>query len=186
MNIAVGNAVEMGKILGTFDVKSYLIRLMDEKFNGYVCITALGKTGLEEGLLIFHNGLIASSDYEYYKYNKRFKAEEGLKRTLNAFYAKNGVVDSFSLSVYQVQLILTLNEECNLHEKIGKENLKLPESFSFSFEEELMEKKEEVVSKEVLLKKYGLARLFAPGATRKELIESMKKEHEFIEKSGEE
>jgi hypothetical protein len=189
MNIAVGTPIECGKILGTFVPIEYILRLMKEKFNGYVCLTIAGKTGFEEGVLLFHNGVIRSSDYEYYKYNKKHVAEEGLVRTLNAFLAEKGILDCFSLTPYQIQLILTLNEECNLRKPVdGKENpLTFPTHFSPLYEEQLAkEQMKEEETREWVLKKHRLAKLATPETTRKELYESAKKEEKSLKELLEE
>lgn len=185
MNIASGTPVQRGVSLSDINPKEYLVKLMEEKFNGYTCVTIKGRTGIEEGVLVFHGGKIVSSDYEYYRYNKRYVAEEGLLRTLNAFLASKGVMDSFSLSPYQVQLIMTLNDDCNLkNEILSAASLPFPNSFSYSFEEALGETRVEAkeYAKEVLLKKYGLSRLAGPKVTRAVLLESADEENKRIDK----
>lgn len=178
MNIAAGVPLERGKYLGEFSPQEYLSSLMKQKFNGYVCACIRGRTGLEEGVLVFHNGEIASVDYEYYRYNRNFMAADGLARCLNALLAKSGIVDSFSLSPYQVQLVLTLNEDCNLKEKVNEQALlkMMPRVFNQSYEDALTPIKSAEVSREDLLKKYGITSLVAPGATRTELIKTAKSE----------
>jgi hypothetical protein len=185
MNIAAGDPLERGKYLKDFEPKEYLLRLMNEKFNGYVCISIHGKTGIEEGVIVLHNGLIVSSDYEYFRYNKRVKGNEGIKRCLNAFLSGTGIVDSFSLSPYQVQLILTLNEDCALTTKIEASTLALPSTFSQAYEDEqvaLAPKPVEEMTRDVLLKKYGISKLAPPKVTRTGLLETAKKEHEDVKK----
>jgi len=185
MNIASGTTVQKGVALSDVNPKEHVVKLMREKFNGYTCVTIKGKNGVEEGVLVFHDGNIVSSDYEYYRYNKRYTAEEGLIRTLNAFLASKGVVDSFSLSPYQVQLIMTLNDDCNLKNEIMSESsIPFPNAFSYSYEEALMETKRETkeYAKDVLLKKYGLSRMVGPKVTRAVLLESADDENKRIDK----
>jgi hypothetical protein len=185
MNIASGTPVQKGVTLSDVNPKEHVVKLMREKFNGYTCVTIKGKNGVEEGVLVFHDGNIVSSDYEYYRYNKRYTAEEGLIRTLNAFLASKGVVDSFSLSPYQVQLIMTLNDDCNLKNEImSASSLPFPNAFSYSYEDALMETKRETkeYAKDVLLKKYGLSRMVGPKVTRAVLLESADDENKRIDK----
>jgi len=185
MNIASGTPVQKGVALSDVNPKEHVVKLMREKFNGYTCVTIKGKNGVEEGVLVFHDGNIVSSDYEYYRYNKRYTAEEGLIRTLNAFLASKGVVDSFSLSPYQVQLIMTLNDDCNLKNEImSASSLPFPNAFSYSYEDALMETKRETkeYAKDVLLKKYGLSRMVGPKVTRAVLLESADDENKRIDK----
>jgi len=185
MNIASGTPVQKGVALSDVNPKEHVVKLMREKFNGYTCVTIKGKNGVEEGVLVFHDGNIVSSDYEYYRYNKRYTAEEGLIRTLNAFLASRGVVDSFSLSPYQVQLIMTLNDDCNLKNEImSASSIPFPNAFSYSYEDALMETKRETkeYAKDVLLKKYGLSRMVGPKVTRAVLLESADDENKRIDK----
>src|SRR3989344_7385300 len=132
MNIAVGTPVERGKNTGEFDSYSFLMKLVAERFNGYACVTIAGKTGFEEGVLLFHDGIIAASDFEYYRYNVRFAGDRGLERCYNAFLARNGVLDLFALTTYQVQLVLTLNEDAILSQPVdgSKRVIELPSAFS--------------------------------------------------------
>ncbi len=185
MNIASGTPVQKGVSLSDVNPKDYLAGLMAEKFNGYTCVTIKGKNGIEEGVLVLHDGNIVSSDYEYYRYNKRFIAEDGLLRTLNAFMAGKGVMDSFSLSPYQVQLVMTLNDDCNLKNEImSSASLPFPNAFSYSYEDALVETKSETkeYAKDVLLKKYGLSRMAGPKVTRAILLESADDENKRIDK----
>lgn len=160
MNIASGVAVDRGKALGKFDPKEYLTKLMKEKFNGYVCLTVSGEKGFEETTLIFSDGRVTCCDYEYFKFNRKFSAEDGLKRALNAFTARNGVLDCFSLRPQQVQLVMTLNEDCVLKQAMGEAELAFPAAHIADFEKEVageIAKVEE--TKTWFLKKYGLGKL---------------------------
>lgn len=184
MNIAAGTPLERGKDLRDINPKSYLEKMISEKFNGYISIAIKGKNGFEEGTVVFHNGDLVSSDYDYYKFNKNFKSGEGLERSLNAMHSKEGILDSFSLSSYQVQLVLTLNEEANLKEKVTNDNLKVPDSFSFKYEEELeKELPKEEMSKEQLFNKLGLSDKAGEKTTKEVLIEKAKEEDKDIIKT---
>jgi len=185
VNITSGTPVQKGVALSDINLKEYMAKLIEQKFNGYMCITVKGRGGIEEGALIFHNGNIVSSDYEYYRYNKKFMAEDGLARTINAVIAKIGVVDTFSLSSYQVQLIMTLNEDCNLKNEIMSiDSLQFPKAFDYSFEDALGDERKPAkdYEKDVLLKKYGLSRMIGPKVTRAVLLESADEENKNIEK----
>lgn len=186
MNITSGTPMEKGTSLGDIRPKEYMAKLMEKKFNGYACVTIRGRTGIEEGVILFHNGNIVSCDYEYYKYNARFVAEEALARNLNAFIAPKGVLDSFSLSSYQIQLVMTLNEDCNLKSDIiSPSMLQFPEAFSYSFEEALagpVKKEDRGVERNVLLKRYGLSKMLGPNVTRSILMESADEENKRIDR----
>lgn len=185
MNITAGNPVQRGVRLSDIGPRDYLMKLMQEKFNGYTCFTIRGRTGIEEGTLVLHNGNIVAANYEYYKYNRAFKADDALARALNALLADNGVVDSFSLSPNQVQLVMTLNEDCNLKQEItSRSSFEFPTSFSYAFEEELsgLKAPEKEYSREVLLRKYGLSRLAGKSASRAVLLEGADEEVKKVNK----
>ena len=183
MNVAAGNPVERGKYLEQINPKQYVNKLIIEQFNGYLCVSIHGLKGLEEGTIFFHNGNIVSSNYEYFKFNKAYLAEEAIKRSLNALLAKTGVIDLYSLSSYQVQLILTLNEENNLKNKITKKEFNFPLSFNEDYEKQLITELGEDISKEDLLKRFGLTKTVARDSTRIQLISKANAENEQIEKT---
>lgn len=178
MNITAGTPFELGKGLESIRPKDYLANLMQKGFSGYACVAVHGKMGLEEGVLVFHSGSIVSSEYNYFYFNKSFKAEQGLEKSLNAFLSSAGILDAFSLTSSQVQLVLTLNEENNLKTQITPANLSFPVSFSYSYEDELRKEKpeEEEVTKEEMLKRLGLTRLVGSKTTRGELVKKAKED----------
>lgn len=183
MNLPAGVVIETGKETTSIEPKKYVEKLIDEKFNGYLCVTIHGKQGLEEGVIVFNNGGIVSSNYDYYKFNKSFLGESALERSLNALNSKIGVIDLFSLTSYQVQLILTLNEENNLKEEVTKENLKVLNYFNEDYEKKLIEETGEGMEKVDLMKKFGLTRAVAKDSTRNQLMNKAIEENSEIEKT---
>lgn len=183
MNIAAGNPIERGKYLEQLNPKEYVSKLLDEKFNGYLCVSIHGLRGIEEGVIFFHSGSIVSSNYEYYKFNKAYLGEQALERSLNALLAKTGVVDLYSLSSYQVQLVLTLNEENNLKQKQAKTEIVFPTSFNEAYEKQLIVESGEELSKEELLKKFGLKKTAGKDDTQNQLMNKAREETTQIEKT---
>jgi hypothetical protein len=183
MNLSAGKPVETGIEVQSIDASKYVTKLMDEKFNGYLCVTIHGKEGLEEGVIVFNEGSIVSSNYDYYKFNKSFLAEEALERSLNALNARIGVIDLFALNSYQVQLILTLNEENNLKEVVTKDNLKIKNYFNEDYEKEVIDEAGEVTSKVDLFKKFGLTKTVAKDSTRNQLMKRAVDENKQIEET---
>ncbi len=179
MKLPAGNPIERGKTLKELNAEEHLKKLSEEQFTGYLCVTIHGKKGIEEGILLYHKGKIVASSYEYFYYDRTFKAEEALKRTLNALKANFGVVDYFSLSPSQVQLALTLNDEFNLEKALEFEEINLPKVFSQEFEEKIAEEQGEL-SKEEFFKKLGLQKA-GKKATYAQIVEKAKKEAEPIE-----
>lgn len=183
MGIAAGEIVESLKNLKTVKSKEYFNGLMKKKFNGYICTTTKGVCGIEEGLILFEKGKITLSSYEYFWYNKKFTAEKALERSLNSMNANIGVMDVFSLAPQQVQLVKTLKDDCVLKIPVAGDRLKIPGAFSQKYEKELGGEKIEEISREELLKRYGLESLKEPSTTREMLMYRAKKEAEDIEKT---
>ncbi len=182
MNIPTGSPVERGREVPKINPRKYMHQLMDQGFRGYNSITIHGETGLEEGTIIYRNGEIISGDYVYFRYNKQYQAEEGIKRALNALRSRNGVIDTYSLTSHQVELILTLNEDCTLREPISKDKLQLPSHFTRDYEEKLIKKKTQELSRDELLRKYGLTALQTSRDTGGQLIQKAREERRSLEK----
>lgn len=181
MNVPTGSQVERGREVPEIDAQNYLESLMDKDFTGYSAVTIHGETGLEEGLIIYHDGEIIGSEYLYFQYNKTYSSEEGLERNLNALKSRNGVIDTYKLSSHQLQLVKTLNEEEMLSESIDEEKLEVPESFSLKYEEKLIEKKTRELTREQLLRKYGLTALSSNQDTAGQLVQRAREEHRTLE-----
>ena len=183
MGIAAGTMVETSKDLKDIKPKEYLVKLMNKKFDGYICTTIKDLNSIEEGLVLFEKGKITLSSYEYFGYNKKFIAEDALKRSLNSFNAPIGVMDVFSLTPQQVKLVKTLKEDCVLKMPVAKDKLKIPGTFSYKYEKEIVGDAGEEITRDELLERYGLARLKAPSTTKEMLMYRAKKEAEDIEKA---
>ncbi len=182
MNVPTGEPIERGTKVPKINPRQYIESLMDKDFDGYISITIKGETGLEEGTLVYQEGEIVSSDYLYFRYNKQYKAKDGLKRTLNAFNSRNGIIDTYKLSSHQTQLILTMNRDCKLMEPINKEKLDIPRKFTLEYEEELIEEETKQLTREQLMKKYGLTGLKESEDTGGQLIQKAREEHRTLEK----
>lgn len=182
MKIPTGEPVERGTKIPKISPRHTIESLMKDKFTGYSAITIHGRTGLEEGIMIYKDGKIIGSEYMYFKYNKRYKSKEALMRSLNALNSRNGIIDTFKLTSHQIQLTKTMNEEAILFESIGKEELEIPSSFTTGYEEELIEKKTKELTKEELLKKYGLIGLKESEDTAGQLMQKARQESRTLEK----
>lgn len=181
MDIPTGEPVERGREIPNIDPENYISRLMDEDFTGYSAITIHGETGLEEGVIVYHNGEIRASDYLYFRYDEECKVKDGLERSLNALRSENGIIDTYKLSSHQLQLVITLNEESVIEKPISKEELEIPESFSIYYEEQLMEEETKELSRNQLLKKYGLTALSSSKDTAGQLVQKAREEHRTLE-----
>jgi len=182
MKIPTGEPVERGTKVPKTSPRNIIEGLMKDKFTGYNAITIHGETGLEEGVIIYKNGKIIGSEYSYFKYNKKYMSKEALERSLNALKSRNGVIDTYKLTSHQIQLTKTMNEEAMLSEPVGKEELEIPSTFTTKYEEGLMEKRTKKLTKEELLKKYGLTGLSSSEDTSGQLIQKAKQEQRTLEK----
>jgi len=181
MTIAVGKPEELGKALVKINAKSLIGDLTKPDFNGYICVTISGKTGVEEGLMFFKKGRLKISNYEYFKYNTKYIKKEGLERCLNSLIAKTGVVDKFSATEEQTKLIETLKEE----EVFADDTkIKLPNEFSYQYEDEEIKKhiKEKGVSREDILRRFGITSLRSTEASKEGLMIRAKTEDADIQK----
>lgn len=178
MNITAGVPVERGKNLEELNPKEYITKLLKEGFSGYICVATHGKMGLEEGIVVLHNSLIVAADYQYFFFNKEYGGQDAYQRTLNSFLAPLGIIDVYSLTAYQVQLVQTLNEEHNLPAGVGADGLVLPAVYSYEFEDKLRETvpgEDVEMTKEEMLKRLGITRYAGSKTTRAEL-EKMSKQ----------
>ncbi|MFH0987122.1 MAG: DUF2226 domain-containing protein [Candidatus Micrarchaeota archaeon] len=172
MDIALGKPVETGSYTDQLDARRFIEKLKSQNFTGYVSVVINESAGIEEGTIIFYNGGAACADYEYYKYNEVFRGNTGLERCLNAFLARNGVVDTFSLTSYQLQLITTLNEESAVSLGDGDISAMIPDSFSERYSAQMVSKYGTgEATKQEVYKKLGISRKTAKNSTRDQLIE---------------
>ncbi|MBS3060830.1 MAG: hypothetical protein J4432_04975 [DPANN group archaeon] len=158
MNIAAGTELETGKQIGSFDAKSYITRLMADSFSGYLCATVEEKHGFEEGILLFNAGQLTLAEYEYFHFSRVYKGKEALDRALNALTANSGIMDTYSLTSQETQLAMSLNAESIIPQIITVRDFKMPQAFSRTYEEQLLEQKQEEFGKQQLLKKMGITK----------------------------
>lgn len=182
MNVPTGEPIERGRKVTKINSRDYVKSLMEKEFTGYSAITIHGETGLEEGIVIYQNGEIVASDYSYFRYNKQYRAKEGLDRAFNALNSRSGVLDTYKLSSHQLQLVITLNDECTLGEPINQENLDIPSMFRREYEEQLIEEETEEMTREQLMKKYGLTGLQDNKDTGGQLLQKAREEHRTLRK----
>lgn len=158
-----GKQVDSGLYFGKFDPAKYLRDLGKKKFNGYVSAAIYGKTGVEEGTVIFKNGEIILSNYEYLKHAKKFSGKKALRRFLNCLRAEHGVLDCAELEPLQVDLIAALADET-----IGARDPQIPLYFSFAYEDQLCETKKEEGGLKKLLRDFEVCRADLVAAAKAE------------------
>ena len=97
--------------IGTTDVLNVVRELREKRFTGYLALCIKGQKGLEEATLLFDNGKVIGSGYEYYAYSKELFGEKAFQRFLNATAAKNGTLDAFETTLEQLHLVLAFHDE---------------------------------------------------------------------------
>ncbi|HLC48091.1 MAG TPA: DUF2226 domain-containing protein [Candidatus Norongarragalinales archaeon] len=172
MNLPPGIIVKTGIDTATIDFAALLRELKDKVFNGYLAITVEGASAIEEGIVVFDNGKVVASFYEYFKYNKQVLGDLAFQRVMNAAASKHGVADIFQLTNDQVQLILAFNEQAICLPSEGDIKKLRSESFSPLFEEQIKDG-EGTGTKTELLKKFKLG-----DVEKKEKVEQVQDETE--------
>ncbi len=110
MNLPVGKTIERDLKLSKVDKKKILTDLFDGLFTGYIVLTVEGKTGIEEGLLLFEKGELKGSIFEEISKENELMGDIALIKSMNAFAAKEGIIDVNSLTKQQVELIIAFQE----------------------------------------------------------------------------
>jgi hypothetical protein len=158
----VGDKVKQGINLQDFDQKKEVLSLMGNSFSGYVIVTSEGLDGIEEGALILKSGMPVGALYEYSKFDITVFGEGALPKIFNAFLAKYGVVDIYSLSNQQVDLVTAFNDRIKIENVLDQNAIKklFPSKYSLKLAEEVLSQVlEKHESRTSILKKLGLSAL---------------------------
>ncbi|MFH1199717.1 MAG: DUF2226 domain-containing protein [Candidatus Micrarchaeota archaeon] len=170
VSLPAGKVIKTGLDLAAIDFFSLLAELKSKAFNGYLSITVSGYGGLEDGTLVFDNGKIVASFYDYLRYDQKLVGEAALARCFNASQAKVGVIDLYQLSNEQVQLILAFNEGAiSIPSERDLARFK-GQPFSQEYEKQLASLSS-VETKSDLLKKYKLGDMSAETQPKPGLLE---------------
>jgi hypothetical protein len=156
VNLPAGSVIKTDVDVASVDFIGLLKELKGKVFNGYLCIAVKGKTGFEEGVIVFDNGKVEAVAYDYLAFNKGVVGSKALARVINASSAKLGVIDIFQLTNEQVQLIIAFNEQAIVVPSEDELRRLKTEVFSNSFEDEITGGKEAETESD-LLKKYKLS-----------------------------
>ena len=118
MNIPSGEEVVKNLEVKGIKTSSMIKDLNNKKFNGYVSITIREKFGFEDGVIIFKDGEISGSYYNFLLKNKELYGKDAFTFVMNAFGAEFGSLDVNKLSKEQVELMLTFNEKSKFELKL--------------------------------------------------------------------
>jgi len=162
MNLPIGEAVERNLNLREFDARGTVTGLFDRLFSGYLVVTIDGFGGMEEGVLLFKKGVLLGSIYEYTNYDIVVFGEPAMVQSINAMSAQYGVVDVYSLSNQQVDLVTAFNDRVKISRAIQKRELSglFGREFSDQYARQVLSGVlKEHESRETVFKKLGLSRL---------------------------
>jgi hypothetical protein len=118
VNIPSGEEVVKNLEVKGIKTSSMIKDLNNKKFNGYVSITIREKFGFEDGVIIFKDGEISGSYYNFLLKNKELYGKDAFTFVMNAFGAEFGSLDVNKLSKEQVELMLTFNEKSKFELKL--------------------------------------------------------------------
>jgi hypothetical protein len=156
MDLPSGEKVELGILLSKFKLEKTLAELAKTEFSGYVNVTIDNVTGIEEGTLLFRNGKITASIYEYGKLKVINYGETAFQECMNAFHAKNGVVDIYQLTKQQAELIVAFTEKMKVDHEVKDLKKQISAGFSEKFNAQAMSKAQGGEQSKVgLMKKFG-------------------------------
>ncbi|PIN98351.1 MAG: hypothetical protein COT90_04810 [Candidatus Diapherotrites archaeon CG10_big_fil_rev_8_21_14_0_10_31_34] len=124
MQLVEGRVVEQGMSLAEHDFSDRMIELIKTKFSGYVNLTIQGFDGLEEGTLIFREGKIIASGYEYLKYGISVNGNSAIAQTFNSAAAENGVFDIISFRPTDAELTIAVNPKIRLNVDVSAGDIK--------------------------------------------------------------
>ena len=65
MNLPVGEVLQQAISIKEINTKDLVISLLEKKFSGYAVITTDGFDGIEDGAIIFREGLAVAAFYTY-------------------------------------------------------------------------------------------------------------------------
>jgi hypothetical protein len=154
MNLPPGTMLKTGLETSSVSLPALVKELMKKKFNGYLAVVIPGLGGVEEGILIFDDGRVVASSYEYLFYHKLMLGKDAFARVMNASSSKNGVIDVVELTNEQVHLLLAFTEAA-IYVPTDAEINAPPKEFTYDLEI-AMRSNQMPQTREQLLKKYKL------------------------------
>ena len=162
MNLPVGEVISRDLNLREMDIRRLLEGFFDKRFSGYIVATIDGFDGLEEGVLIFKEGALLASLYEYDLHGITVFGDTALPHVFNSFAAVYVVADIVSLSNQQVELVTAFNDKSKLLKIVSRGDVgrMIPKVYSSEYAKSVLTdvvKKEE--SKVDIFKKLGLSGL---------------------------
>ena len=158
MNLPAGEPVETGIDVKDVDLRKTLLNFFNASLNGYLCVMIEGYDGVEEGVLVFKAGHPVAASYEYLKHDKSVAGEGALSRVFNAVTAPSGIVDVYSMSKEQTDLVISFNADAVFKKILGKSDIEAlaTQQYTEKYAIESVGVKEKPFSKREVLKRYRL------------------------------
>lgn len=158
MDLPLGMPLQQNLKTANVDMLNTMLELMEKQFTGYIIVTINGFDGIEEGAILFKKGTIIGAGYEFMKYGTIIEGNKAFEIVLNAFKAKHGIIDIYSLTTQHMDLLTAFHEKMLMGLKIEPKNLKkiYPKEFSDKYAKEVIKQQKEV-TKYDLFRKAGIA-----------------------------
>jgi len=123
MNLPVGDIIGKGINLRKVDVRKLIEGFYDKGFSGYIVASLYGFDAIEEGVLLFKDGLPIAAIYEYEFYGVTIFGDAALPHIFNSFAADFIVADIVSLSNQQIDLVTAFNDKAKLGKVVQKSDV---------------------------------------------------------------
>jgi len=141
MDLPAGQKLEEGLKTGETNAGNKIISLVKSSFTGYLICTIKGYMGIEEGVLLFRQGAIIGSFYDYINKDKELLGEDALKRAFNCLLAPKGIIDVVALTGQQLDLITAFQEKILIKNPIDlkRASKTVPQKYSEDYAKQALE-----------------------------------------------
>ncbi len=159
MDLPAGQKLEEGLKTSELKAESKLLSLMEARFTGYAIVTIEGYKGIEEGVLLFKQGAIIGSFYDYVNRDMEMLGDDALSRALNCLLARKGIMDVVALTEQQLDLITAFQEKILVKEPLDSKKVPrlIPAKYSENYAKQAMEgKKGEEKTRFDIFKRAGI------------------------------
>ncbi len=161
MNLPVNNPIVRNAPLEKIDLNQLFLELLERKFDGYCHLTAIGKYGFEESIIILSKGQITGLIFLISGYDIELYGKEAVLFCFNTYALPSGRVNIFGLTEDQAKLVLLFNDKIKYSLSISEKKLPFKNlNYNEKLLDDLLSKKvaKEKSSKE-LLNEYNLTDL---------------------------
>jgi hypothetical protein len=162
VQLVEGRIIEQAVKLNQNNFSAKAIELIKQKFSGYMNITIEGFDGLEEGTLIFREGKIIASAYEYLKYGVIVNGDAAIAQTFNAGSASFGVFDVIAFRSTDAELTVAVNPKIRLSVEVSPGDIKklTHKTFSSSYARKVLSMvMKSSTHRDEIMKKLGLGEM---------------------------